>query len=273
MSVEGMFYNEDKNELLDEINDYFGKIKLNKNEKKCLGVVVPHAGYVYSGNCAAFAYKLLSEQDFERAILIGPSHQSVNFDFSIGNYKSYQTPFGEIDVDIESTNKLLLKPHFSFIPQIHEREHSLEVQLPFLKIIKPKCKIIPILIGRQDKRKSQYLAESIIDIFDGNFDKTIIIASSDLSHYHPNKVSNKMDQQLIASFKNIDSDKFLNDIYSHTTEACGFAGILTLLNIAKKLNISSAELLEYYNSGDISGDYTQVVGYMSGVIYKEDNLC
>lgn len=266
--VSGTFYPGKTSELKKQIENFITNAKIEKKYNDILGIISPHAGYVYSGGCAAYGYKCLQEENFDSVIIIAPSHRMGNFQFSVGAFEKYSTPLGDIEVDQEKVGKLLDEEGFQFIPQAHKVEHALEVQLPFLQTIKSNINIVPILVGRQNNEVSKYLAETLHKVFSKDFTNTKIVISSDLSHYHDSETAENMDGKLAEYVQNNQIEKFRTAIRNHKIEACGFGGILTLMYLADKLGYSNIEKLNYTHSGTLTGDHSQVVGYLSTLFYK-----
>ncbi len=266
--VAGMFYTSNKARLEREVNDYINRANVERYDGDLLGVITPHAGYVYSGSCAGYAFKALMDKDFDTAVIIAPSHRVGGFTCSVGDYDAYLTPLGEIKTDRILIEKLLDSEHLSFFPLAHEMEHSLEVQIPFLQVAKPEAKIVPIVLGTQNYANSQSIAEVLVDTFKDQLDRTAFIVSSDLSHYHQSEAAEQLDKVLIDSVSKMDALQLWEHISRNHTEACGFGGILTLLELAKAFEFKHAAALNYTHSGHTSGDHTQVVGYLSAAIYR-----
>lgn len=265
--VAGTFFSGDSVILRREIEHFLEKAAEFK-QKEIFGIISPHAGYMYSGQCAGFAYKALKERDFDVAVILSPSHRYGHFKFSAGNYESYLTPLGEVKVDSEKVEQLLFHTDFSFHPTAHNSEHSLEVQLPFLQVINPSAKIVPILLGQQTAENSRLLADILSAEFKDKLEKTIFIVSTDLSHYYEGEVAKTMDMNLINMIRSLDIAAIENGIFSRQVEACGFGGIIALLYLAEKFGYKNLKVLNYTHSGMISGDDSKVVGYLAGAIYR-----
>jgi len=265
---DGSFYSANPEILRNELKQYFNNLECEKKYDEILGIISPHAGYVYSGKCAAYGFKCLDKTDFERAVIIAPNHRISGFQFSVGNFSQYETPLGFVEVDKHIVEQLLNENGFVFEQQAHQIEHSLEVQLPFLQYIKPNIKIIPILFGSRNLDDSKYLAEILLKIFKEDFSKTKIITSSDLSHYHSAEFAKKIDGKLIENLQNFQIEKMIEQIQKRNIEACGIGGILTILHLAQMLKFDKIDILNYTHSGVMSGDNAQVVGYLSSLLYK-----
>jgi len=266
--VAGSFYPGDSSILMKQINNYLQNAGVNNCHNEILGVISPHAGYVYSGQCAAYSFNALQKRSFKTAVIIAPSHRFGDFDFSVDDFNEYLTPLGSVKVDLNIVNELKEKYDLISTRSASSMEHSLEVQLPFLQKINPKAKIVPILLGRQNENNSKKLASILAEYFQDQLDSTVFIVSSDLSHYHTQDEAIEMDTRLLNNIKEMNSEQIVKAMKDVTIEACGIGGILVLLHIAKKLGYKNSSILDYRNSGDVSGDYKQVVGYASACIYK-----
>lgn len=265
--VAGSFYPQDKNVLNNMLEVFFNKSKEKSiiEYKKIFALIVPHAGYIYSGQTAANAYVHILDQGFKNAIIIAPSHYSGNCDFSIGSFEKYETPLGMLSSNQDVINYLQSKDGFGWSEYAENREHSLEVQLPFLYYINPEIKIIPVIFCRQTYENAIRLSEYISEIVN---DDTLIVISTDLSHFHHAKVAQDLDFTLIKHIENNDIEQFYFDLINGKIEACGFGGVIALMNLINKYSGCSVNHLKYTHSGLITGDNSQVVGYCSGVYYK-----
>ena len=266
--VAGSFYPDDQHILRNMVNEYLQKAIVKEEQSDILGAVSPHAGYVYSGQCAAFSFNALRKKDFDLAVIIAPSHRFADFDFSLGDYDEYLTPLGGVPVATDIIKELKERFNIGTNYHAHNIEHSLEVQLPFLQQIKPDAKIVPILLGEQNPENSKRLSNILAEYFKEQIDKTVFIISSDLSHYYNSEIATEMDTIIAENFENMDINKMEEDSQHGIIEACGMGGILTLMNLAKELDYSNSKILDFRNSGDVSGDYKQVVGYLSSCVYK-----
>ena len=258
-AVSGQFYPKNNNELIKILGDFFSSSE-NKNISNIKAIIVPHAGYVYSGQIAMDAFKQMENyKNIERIIVIGPSHHEYMTDFALSRTDFWQTPIGNIELDKNTINKIEEFDEFSFNDNALQEEHSIEVQIPFLQyILKNNWKLIPILTGQVNDENIKSAAKNLNEIIDG---KTLVVISSDLSHYYTKTEAKKLDQKCIESIKTL---KFDNEC-----EACGEIGIKLLFELAK-LNNWRGELIKYGDSGDITGDNSQVVGYMSAIFTEEN---
>lgn len=255
MAVAGAFYPGDPEELSIMIDRFLKEAKDIEIGGKLRGLVVPHAGYIYSGPIAAYGYRLLKgfKDDFDRVLILGPSHYAAFMGACEAGFDGWQTPFGVIKA--KSIRSIVEKEHKGLMntyPAAHAPEHCLEVQLPFLQKtfgLDSKPEIIPILCGDVDPHTLASAVASAVD------ERTLIIASSDLSHYLPYKEAVKTDSVANKAVPGLDINSF-----EQSGDACGKTGILTLMHIAKTRGWSG-KMLDYRNSGDTSGDKNAVVGY------------
>lgn len=266
--VAGSFYDSNASALNKQIETFFKKAIIKKKYSNIMGIISPHAGYFYSGQCAAYSYKALSQKNFDTAVIIAPSHRASGFKFSIGNYDYYETPFGKIPVNKYYTDLLLSFPDFIFYPDAHKYEHSLEVQLPFLHTINPNVSIVPIIFGEQNLENALFLSQVLLKVFSEKMESTVFIISSDLSHYYPAKTALKKDTLLLELIKKRDTDLVWNNYLNRKIEACGIGGILTIIQLANLMKYKNTDILKYMHSGEINNDYSQVVGYSSSIFYK-----
>lgn len=256
-AVAGIWYPKSANELEDKVNEFLNKIPDIKIDGEVLGIILPHAGYIFSGEVLAYGYKILKEKKIDTAIIIGPSHYTSFKGAAIYNKGAFKTPLGCINIDEELATKIInAEPLIRSNLSVHQKEHSIEVQLPFLQKISKHIKIVPILIGDSSRDTCERLANAIVSTTKGL--NTILIASTDLSHYYSYEKACNLDKQTISTICSLDTDKI---VYC---ELCGLMPVLTLMLIAQKKEVKKVELLKYQNSGDIEeGDKTRVVGYAS----------
>ena len=268
-AVAGTFYPSSSGSLKNLLEQLFSSSKAKvfplPKFSKLIGIVSPHAGYEYSGYVAARGYSILKSYapNPSRAIILGPNHRGIGSIISSSTKEYWATPLGNVKVDVEGV-KLLSKSSkiIDLDEYSHAYEHSIEVQLPFLQhIYGNDFKIIPICMMEQDKHFALEVADAILKIL--NPEKDIIVASSDFTHYEPHNEAQKKDSTLINFIEKLDVDGFYDCLYSMNITACGFGPIAVLMTISKSLGMSGSKLVSYMTSGDVIGDYDQVVGYAS----------
>jgi len=269
--VDGTFYPLDRSELEKTVLTMLGDSGCERLEGDIRGIISPHAGYVYSGEIAAEAYNQIRNKRYENVIIIAPSHFEY-FEGCSVVYGDYKTPVGAIETHIEMAEAIVSKS--SFIKEStkgHMREHSLEVQLPFLQIALGNFKLIPVVMGSQDYSTAEDLSNSIFAMLsDPRFSNKniLVVGSSDLSHYHPVERAKEMDGIVIKDIEDFDEKKLFDDISSKKCEACGYGPMITTMMISKKIGANRSRILSYGTSGDISNDFSSVVGYLSSIFYN-----
>lgn len=274
-AVSGAFYPASKTELTEAIDGFLSYATPPAVPGRILGLMVPHAGYFYSGQVAAYGYKLLENQDIDTVILLGNSHTEYGDGISIFPEGAFETPLGKVDIDAELARRLMaedssIKAHTS----PHMRDHILEVQLPFLQtVLKKKFKIVPMVFGNDSDALSRSLARAIQKTLGP---KTLIIASTDMSHYPEALDADHADHKTITgilSGKAETLDKTIaklekERIPNAETFLCGISAVKTLLYLSEATGPYGITLLKYANSGDVSEDRTRVVGY-SAIAFSE----
>ncbi|HPS39813.1 MAG TPA: AmmeMemoRadiSam system protein B [Candidatus Cloacimonadota bacterium] len=262
----GTFYPRFANHLKSDIEEWTAGFPEPERKGRTIALIVPHAGYMYSGKCAAKGFHSISNEHIETFIILHPSHQGNSFDVSVSPFDSYETPLGDIMLDEE------LADYFSgFYPQTihdgyHQREHSMEIQLPLIKQYFPQAKICPIMFGRQTPEVSEELATILYGLFMKNEKPIALVVSTDLSHYHPAAVANELDRVVQQHVLDLDADSLWADSLIDDCEACGIGGLMTALKMAKLFSAARSEIIEYTHSGRVSGNNSQVVGYLAARI-------
>ena len=266
-AVAGSFYPNDPTVLRKQIRGFLDNVPEEKIEGKITALISPHAGYMYSGQVAAFGYKLLEGSGFNKVIVIAPSHRVHFHGASVYNKIGYRTPLGIVSVDRDLCNRIIAQNGMiSYYPQAHTQEHSLEVQVPFLQIVLEEFKLVPIVMGSQDFDTCRVLSEAIIEAIKG--ERVLIVASSDLSHFHHYDKAVSLDRIVLEYIDKLDASGLEHDLKNGRCEACGGGPIVTSMLIAEKLGANKAKVLNYASSGDVTGYKSGVVGYASAVLYE-----
>jgi AmmeMemoRadiSam system protein B len=265
-AVAGMFYPASPGKLKDEVRLLLDTYKPQEEFHNILGIVSPHAGYIYSGKTAAFAFNALEQKKYKTVVIISPSHREYFAGISIYNGDAYKTPLGEVPINKEMRYKLVLDNKIIFNGiNGHRAEHAVEVQIPFLQMVMNDFSIIPIVMGDQNKMCINELAKRLSEIID---DETLIIASSDLSHFYSKEQADKRDSIVEKRIADFDYDNLQKDLETGKCEACGGGTIVTMMKTADLLNKRKSQILSRTDSGDVTGDSSEVVGYLSSVVYS-----
>jgi AmmeMemoRadiSam system protein B len=271
-AVSGMFYAGTAGELREQI-EWCYKHELgpgtiprvnSKGLREVVAIVVPHAGYYYSGPVAAHAYRELAKDGmFDTAVILGPNHTGYGYPVSLWAGGSWSTPLGEVEVDKKLAHRLLGDViEADEIAHIHE--HSIEVQLPWLQYLYGKVRIVPITMLAQDIETARIVGKSIGQAGDN----LIVIASSDLTHYEPHSIAMEKDSSVIEAIIALDEEELYERCERLGCTMCGYGPVAAAIVAAKEMKGKTASLLKYATSGDTSGDFSRVVGYSSIVIRR-----
>jgi AmmeMemoRadiSam system protein B len=227
-----------------------------------VALVAPHAGLMYSGPVAARAYQLLRGRRFDVAVLVGPSH-FVGFDgVAIYPAEGFETPFGVAPIDEPAATTLLAaSPLIHENPRAHAREHSLEMQLPFLQRLAPETPIVPLVMGFQTPATAEALGSALAIALEGRH--ALLVASTDLSHYHDSRTASALDKVVIDRVAAFDPDGLQRALDLNPQHACGGGPLVAVMRAARQLGARDALALHYADSGDVSGDKAAVVGYLA----------
>ena len=255
-AVAGMFYPADKQLLIRDIHEYLDQVKIEQDSVP-KALVVPHAGYMYSGPIAASAYKQLIpvKDKIKRVILFGPSHRVAFHGLAAPQVDFFNTPLGNIAIDHQTIEQVADLPQVILSDQAHLQEHSLEVQLPFLQEILSDFSLVPFVVGEADR----FEVAEVIEKLWGDED-TLIVISTDLSHYHSYNEAKQMDQDTSDAIVNLKPEQIEYD------DACGRNGLNGMITVAEEKQLV-ADILDLRNSGDTAGDKSRVVGYGAYVFH------
>lgn len=266
--LQGKWYPAEPAALRRLILNRLSEASLPEIQGRIRALVVPHAGYAYSGGVAAHAYRLLQGAAVDRVILVGPSHRRGFEGVSVACHDAYETPLGRVPVDRSTAERLIASsPLIRFMPEAHAVEHSLEIQLPFLQAVLKDFRIVPVIMGRQDADTCSVLAEGLSKVLE-NGDGALIVASTDLSHYHDDATARALDRTFIRHITAFDPEGLIDALAAGQCEACGGGPAAAVLKAAGMLGAERCVLLDYANSGDVTGDRRDVVGYMSAAVLE-----
>ncbi|OWT33015.1 AmmeMemoRadiSam system protein B [Methanobrevibacter sp. 87.7] len=276
-AVAGSFYPDNQNDLEEMIEYCFnkgvGKLpKLNKNfNGNITGIMVPHAGYIYSGYVASYGFYQLVESGFpDTFIILCPNHTGFGYDISVFDEGFWETPLGNIEVDNEFAEKFIKNSKYAKKDTTaHLREHSIEVELPFLQYFSDDFKILPICIGRQNLQTSLDIANAIKLTSEEVSNSFSLISSTDLSHFLNQTDTIKRDNLVLNDITEMNYKKLIQDVYDYDISMCGYGTVAADIIYSLDLGVNSCEILSHKTSGDVSGDYNSVVGYASTVFKKE----
>ena len=238
-----------------------------------VGLIVPHAGYIYSGLTAAHAFKVLQGRQFARVIVLSPSHQPYRQPLLTTGHDSYATPLGLVPVDREALKKLNALLYDDGGPELasvrRDQEHSLEIELPFLQTILPEgFGLIPLMMVDQSASLVRLLSAALVKLIRSfpQDENTLMVASSDLSHFYSERVANRLDGNLAQAVREFELETFYRHKQQGEMEACGLAPIATVLQTCHLLGADQVSIADYRTSAAVTGDRSSVVGYLSAII-------
>jgi AmmeMemoRadiSam system protein B len=261
--VAGQFYPGSPSLLEAQIKEFIDE---QAPREDVIGLVSPHAGYIYSGPVAGAVISRIKFKD--TFIIMGPNHTGLGQPFSIMTEGAWKTPLGEVEIDSALAKKILeaasplKEDHVA-----HLEEHSIEVQLPFLQYFKKDVKIVPIVLAHAAGTAYKEIGEGIAKAITDLNREAVIMASSDMTHYEPQESASRKDTQAIEAILELNEDELLKRVEEFRITMCGYAPTVSLLCACKELGARQGELVRYQTSGDITGDYRSVVGY-AGIIIK-----
>ncbi|MBQ8018055.1 MAG: AmmeMemoRadiSam system protein B [Methanobrevibacter sp.] len=275
-AVAGSFYPNDPDKLKELIESsflddagvgYVPELNSFDGSDYPINIMVPHAGYQYSGAIASHGYCEIVKNGFpEVFIIISPNHTGFGSEISVFNEGEWITPLGNIEVDSEFANKIIDSSDIASADfSAHLREHSIEVQLPFLQYFSSDFKIVPITMGKQTFVTSNDLANAIFNAANELNKSYCVIASTDLSHFNNQEKANKVDGFVLEDIEEMNEFKLFEEVVQYNITMCGYGPVMTAISLSKRCGKNNSEILAYGTSGDVSGDFTSVVGYASGI--------
>ncbi|MCC7207061.1 MAG: AmmeMemoRadiSam system protein B [Anaerolineae bacterium] len=227
------------------------------------GLLAPHAGLRYSGQVAAHAFDTVRGQTYDTVVVIGPLHRPIpGLTAAVraltSGHDAYETPLGPVAIDREAVEAISARVPLQAVRG--DPEHSIEIELPFLQhVLAPGFTLVPIMLLDQSKRMSAQLAETLAETLRGR--RVLFVASSDLSHFYPQPVANELDSRMLGAVSDLDAPRVVDLDEQGVAFACGHGAIATVIEALKRMSAPQANVVRYATSGDVTGDYSQVVGY------------
>ncbi len=265
-AVAGRFYPRDRETLLNDVRSYLKRVDSAATPAPVLGCMAPHAGYVYSGAVAGAVFASLKVP--QRCIVLGPNHTGKGRPLAIMSDGTWETPLGHVPIDSALADAL--KQHFPLLTEdadAHRSEHAIEVELPLLLACRADLAFVPIALGTGQFEVLEKLGEAIAAAIRSQGGDVLIVASSDMNHYENDAITRIKDQKAIDRILALDARGLFDVVKQERISMCGFGPAVVMLTAAKRLGATSAELVKYATSGDVSGDRNLVVGY-AGVIVR-----
>ena len=266
-AVAGLFYPGEKTALTRELTHLQSRVKRQHIDGTVVGLIAPHAGYEYSGLTATHAYAQVQGYGFDTIVIVSPSHHEYFDGISVYNGKGYSTPLGVVNVNEEMRERLIgMDPFIHASSMGHSVEHALEVQLPFIQTFFAGTTILPVVMGDQRRRYCYHLGEKLAEILRGT--RSLLVASTDLSHYHGYEEANTLDRSIIDAVRDFNGEQLMDDLEAGRVEACGGGPMVAVMAAAKNLGADKINILHHCNSGDITGDRDRVVGYLAAAVVR-----
>jgi hypothetical protein len=261
----GQFYPGRKEALQAEIKKYDAGVAA-QDKKKCLGIMVPHAGYMYSGHVAGAAYSRIEVP--ERVVILAPKHRMPGADIALSPDDEWQTPLGVIKVCADLNAEILRHCPMAKLDTIaHAQEHSAEVHVPFIQYYNPNACITPIVLHSRDYAELRGMGEGIAQAIRAVGQDALIVASSDMSHFEAQAFTEQEDKLALDRVVALDDSGLLETVVKNNITMCGYAPTVVMLAACKELGAKEARLVKYATSGDVTGDYSSVVGYASVLVW------
>jgi AmmeMemoRadiSam system protein B len=284
MSVAGSWYPDDPARLTDEVNRYVTQAEIEPLPGRPRALIAPHAGLMYSGPVAAFAYGIARDAfhgdgggpagpPLRTVVMVGPSHFVPFRGVSVWPEGSWDTPFGRVGVDAELAAAIAAESReIADLPEAHGREHSIEMQLPFVAHLLPGTAIVPMVMGHQSRDTAMALGDALARAVARRTPprasgEVLLVASSDLSHYENAATAAALDAVVLQHVEAVDPDGLMSALEDDPRHACGGGPMVAVLRAARQLGATTGRVLRYADSGDVSGDKSSVVGYMAAAVW------
>lgn len=267
-AVAGSWYPGTRTQITAEIGACLSGVEPVELPGRLVALISPHAGLRYSGPVAAYGYAHLRDTPQLSVVLVGPSHRSVFDGVAVYANGSFETPVGSVPVDDRLASALVAEdPSIRDLPHPHRDEHSLEMQLPFLQCLVPELRIVPALMGGQSREEVEVLARALAKAVASVRSPVLLVASSDLSHYHPAREANRLDALVVADVRRFEPDALMDRLETSGEHACGGGPMVSVMKAARLLGADRSLILRYGDSGDAGEhDKSRVVGYLSAAL-------
>lgn len=268
-AVAGQWYPGKRAQLAEAVEEHLASAELDVPAmERVRAIVAPHAGLMYSGPVAAYAYKAAQPGRYQSIVLVGPSHYVPFRGVSIWPEGSWETPFGDVPIDRELAADIQAgSPEIADLPAAHEREHSLEMQMPFIAHLMQGVPIVPMVMGHQTRKTAVGLGDALARAIAARRGHVLLVASSDLSHYEDAHTAAALDGVVASRVEALDADGLMTALEREPRHACGGGPIVAVLHAARHLGATESHVLRYADSGDVSGDKSRVVGYLAAAIW------
>jgi AmmeMemoRadiSam system protein B len=266
--IAGTWYPASPKTLAASIDEFLGGAKLPELDGQVMAVIAPHAGHRYSGAVAAHAFAALRGSTPELVAIVSPYHHYDPRPLLTTKHQAYATPLGNIEVDFPAVEDLRSHLNIPVTPIANDPEHSLEIELPFLqRVFQRGFKLLPVMIRAQEEEAAEQLGEALSKTLQHK--NAVLVASTDLSHFYDQQTANRLDREMLKRFESLEPDTIFEAERREKGFACGHAAVAAVQWAAKKLGANKVQILDYATSGDVTGDYSSVVGYGAAAILKK----
>ena len=271
--IAGAWYEGDPQRLARAVDGYLDAANIPALAGDVLAVISPHAGHIYSGAVAGYAFAPLRGKSFDLVAVISPFHQMAVQPLITTAHSAYATPLGNVPVDKESmlTLDAALKADLGFglSPMLRDREHSLEIELPFLqRALAGGFRLLPVMVRAQEPEVARALGSALAEVLKGK--NALLVASTDLSHFYDQQTANALDAEMLKRFESFQPEQIFEAEHTGKGFACGHAAVASVLWAARELGADKVQVLHHATSGDVTGDFSQVVGYGAAVVIKRN---
>ncbi len=267
--VAGRFYPADTSQLAQDVRHYItrGRTKLSSAMHVIAGMA-PHAGYMFSGPTAGVFYAAIGEVP-STVIILGPNHTGIGAQVAVDPHDAWLTPLGQVTVARDLAQRLARTGAAEIDAAAHMFEHSLEVHVPFLQVLRPDVRILPVCIGTSSYERAEALAQALADVTSAAGDDVLVVASTDMSHYVSASEARRLDTLAFDEISALDARALHDVVLSHDISMCGFMPVAVAMLWAKSQGATRGKILDYTNSGDVLGEWDEVVAYAAGVFIND----
>jgi AmmeMemoRadiSam system protein B len=265
--IAGKWYEGNPNALAARVDEFLNAVQLPELNGNVIAIIAPHAGHIYSGAVAAYAFATLRSLTPDLVVILAPYHALAPHPFITTEHQAYSTPLGNIEVEQSALAELQANLEIPITPIAHDKEHSLEIELPFLqRVLKNDFKLLPIMVREQEAKTSHKLGHALAQTLQNK--NAIIVASTDLSHFYDQQTAKILDEEMLKRFESFNPESIFDAEYMGKGFACGHAAVASMLWAARELGANKVQTLKYATSGDVTGDYSSVVGYGAAVVLQ-----
>jgi AmmeMemoRadiSam system protein B len=269
--IAGTWYEGQADRLARAVDGYLGAAKLPELPGQVVAIIAPHAGHRYSGPVAGYAFATIKDSTPDVVAVLSPMHSLYAHPFLTSAHAAYGTPLGEIQVNRQLVNeldgKLKQRLGFGLTPVVNDPEHSLEIELPFLqRAVKSTFSLLPVMLREQTRESARAMGEALAETLTGQ--NALLVASTDLSHFHNQSTANALDAAMLAQVEAFSPEGIFDVEETGRGEACGLGALAAILWAAKALGADTVKVLKHATSGDVTGDFQRVVGYGAAVVMR-----